>query len=702
MTPPKPSTTEQGSMLPANGLTLPIGRSASRGFDLDDTDEYVPDLVWPACLDIFEQMVRSDPQVSALMESVTLPIMRRRYELDPSGADDIDVKRIAEDLGVPVLGSSDPDPIRGRARFNFREHLEQALLGLRYGSYWFEQVGEIVDGAWRLRKLAPRPTRTLEAVRVDRSGSLVGITQAAHDARSGPVLLDVGRIVGYVWKREGANWYGTSMLRSVYGSWYFKRDALRADTVQKRRNSLGVPVFNPGSDPSPDVLAAYAAMGRKLSAGQEVSIVLHAADASFTLQGVTGTLPNALESARYHDEQLATAFLAMWMKLGQTATGSRALGDTLLDVFNAALDAIADDWFCATLNEHVIRDWMLFNYGEGHNRVMPRLVSRRVESPELAISDLAVAVEKGVITADPSLKAWVRSNYNIPAADEAESTTEPKPTEQVQAQRHEHVVHAGALDDGPTSRQRWRELTDREVRAAIDPESMDQRWRDATAAIVAAWPSIQAAQVDALIEQIIEANGDLPTLARLWAPVEGRQIIAKHMGDIAKAAAEDVIREAAAQGVTVGGVVLERTDALIVGRSEATAAMLAQSLQMSASHNAIRLTGAGSTPQQVADGVRVALGELSDTRIADQAQGALTSAQNAARAEATDAAPEPPARIVATEIMDANTCGPCSDIDGKEYASMAEAEADYPDSGYMNCDGFDRCRGFLFSEWDTN
>jgi hypothetical protein len=50
----------------------------------------------------------------------------------------------------------------------------------------------------------------------------------------------------------------------------------------------------------------------------------------------------------------------------------------------------------------------------------------------------------------------------------------------------------------------------------------------------------------------------------------------------------------------------------------------------------------------------------------------------------------------ASEILDGNTCKPCQDIDGKDYKSMTEARADYPQSGgYYACDGGARCRGTL-------
>lgn len=58
-----------------------------------------------------------------------------------------------------------------------------------------------------------------------------------------------------------------------------------------------------------------------------------------------------------------------------------------------------------------------------------------------------------------------------------------------------------------------------------------------------------------------------------------------------------------------------------------------------------------------------------------------------------------PERIWASEILDGNTCRACAAIDGKEYASLAEAREDYPSGPYARCDGGARCRGTLVFEY---
>lgn len=62
--------------------------------------------------------------------------------------------------------------------------------------------------------------------------------------------------------------------------------------------------------------------------------------------------------------------------------------------------------------------------------------------------------------------------------------------------------------------------------------------------------------------------------------------------------------------------------------------------------------------------------------------------------------PTAPSLIIASEILDTNTCQPCKNADGRRYRALDEAAADYP-AGYARCLGKSRCRGVLVFLWDV-
>lgn len=68
------------------------------------------------------------------------------------------------------------------------------------------------------------------------------------------------------------------------------------------------------------------------------------------------------------------------------------------------------------------------------------------------------------------------------------------------------------------------------------------------------------------------------------------------------------------------------------------------------------------------------------------------------RIEMAASVPNEPTLIVASELLDTNTCAPCKSADGRQYETIAEAAADYP-AGYARCLGGSRCRGVLVFLW---
>lgn len=86
--------------------------------------------------------------------------------------------------------------------------------------------------------------------------------------------------------------------------------------------------------------------------------------------------------------------------------------------------------------------------------------------------------------------------------------------------------------------------------------------------------------------------------------------------------------------------------------------------------------------------------------IARQATHQVTSAARTSQATA-DGMPGI-ARVYASELLDKNTCDPCAGVDGKEYASVEAAHADYREhGGFRDCGGGLRCRGTLVFVYDT-
>jgi hypothetical protein len=403
-------------------------RGASFWNDL--TLEETPELVWPACIGVYTRMRRQDAQVSSVLRAVTSPIVRTQWGVAGRGCREEVTQFVAENVGLPIHGQSEEDDnqwaLRGMDRFSFSEHLRLALLMLPYGHSFFEQLyyydgtqhttaaGEVVDTA-RLRKLGPRLQRTIQAVNVARDGGLVSIVQrtpvgivqtagqlsaSVNRWASTQQPIPITRLVAYVNEREGGNWLGTALLRPAYKNWLLKDRDLRTMSMSNDRNGMGVPVYT-GAEKETDLTA-----GRKIASQVRAGDDSGAAvpnTAKLELTGVTGTLPNILESIRYHDEQIARAVLAHFLNLG-TQTGSWALGSTFADFFTLSLQAVAEQ-IRDTFTRYVIGDLVQINYGP--DEPVPQLVFDEIGARRGALDMLRELLG---LTDDQKLAEWIRTH----------------------------------------------------------------------------------------------------------------------------------------------------------------------------------------------------------------------------------------------------------------------------------------------------
>jgi hypothetical protein len=716
--------------------------------------------------------MRVDSQVSSLCDSVTMPILRMEWTLNPNGARDEVVQQVSTDLGIPIKGSNEVAP-RSRRRFKHRDHLEHALLAPWYGHMFFEQVPDtenfdLAKDGWRLRKLAPRMPGSIQDILISRDGGLSGINQFGHIPkfygtsirqglnylRESTPQIPVSALAAYVWKREGSNWYGRSMLRPMYRDWVLKDRALRVDSMKNERFGLGIPTATapPGGDPN-----EYAKLAQSMRASENGGVGL-ANGATVGIEGVRGTLPDIMASIRYYDESMARTFMAMVVQLGQTQTGSRALGETFADFFQMLVEAIAN-WYRDTTNEHVINDLVDWNFGEDEQAPLLEWSYPQGEQA-LAITDLTSMVTAGVITMDAETERAVRQRTRLPSLPEKDEAlidaasspfssvglpalvlsgilspddarallgvTGPAPTPKavenvISAMRPEltkdvlqKAVHS-AFPDLPNKPGRrfearkqtadspaigHREPSVVELASKTDFEVLQETWQAQTTDTVADWrKDVQKEQIEDILRQVRAAvdAGDLVALSRLEAPVLGADLLFDRMKELAEDAIVGARAEALAQGVSIGTVNTATTvEPLLASRAESTANLLSRGIADSASRAAINL-GTGLAADEVVDAVREHLDGLSDAYLNDMLGGSMTQAQNTGRKAVFN---EKPATIYASELLDQNTCERCSAIDGKKFEDMLGAEQEYPTGGHKDCLGGPRCRGTLVAVYD--
>lgn len=228
---------------------------------------------------------------------------------------------------------------------------------------------------------------------------------------------------------------------------------------------------------------------------------------------------------------------------------------------------------------------------------------------------------------------------------------------------------------------------------------LKQAVQTALANILPEWENLRADQIDSLVEQVYQlaTDNDLEAIATLGVDsADTAALLADAMQQIAHWAADQARQEN-------GGQAVDPDQSDLGASATVVAAGLAAELAVSASRSALRELGTGMTARRVADSVRVYLNGLSMSSTEAQAGGALHGAVNSARLATFEAGPV--GSLYGHEVNDANTCPPCSAVNGRFLGTTDNINTvlvSYPAGaygGYVHCQGGSRCRGTIFGVW---
>ena len=707
--------------------------------------ETTPDLLWPQSVTTYARM-RHDPQLTAVLQAYRLPIMRANWAIDPAGCRDEVVKHVADDLGIGILGADDkPGPAR-RQGVIWPRHLRLAMDNLVYGHMPFElryRIDSAGPGGTHLDHLGPRMPWTIARIMLNRDATVKEIYQTTQNT---PIPAD--RLIWYVTGQEGANWAGVSMMRPAYGAWLLKHETWRVHATSIRRFGMGVPVVEGPPGGTTAQIAQAQQLASAMRVGDQTGVGLPQGYKA-SLMGVTGSVPDAMAFIQYLDTAMAKMALAGLIELGQSQRGSRALGETFLDLFLLSLQAVADELATTATSGQdgmpgIVSDLVAQNWGE--DEPIPRVACTDVgEGYQVTAQAIAMLMAAHALTPDADLEAWVRRTWRLPDAMEPGSpggppiapvvpggpgglggpggsppdTGSPRPAQPTPAGFADRpsIKPPSPVLKLPLSPSRGgvsaaaaglRPVTEVEAASGFDPAYHQAVWQQQLAALVAAYRPVLHAQETGLVDEVVSAvdAGRVDRLASLVPDsAAGASLIRQAMILAAEAAADATITEAASQGVVIPPESVAVSQTHLGALASVYAGLDAARMSNAAAAKAAQAAVAGPGKPQAAavgDEVHAALAGLSDRPLADNLGAALTAAQNHGRLAALAAAPDAAAagaEYVASEILDANTCGPCKAIDQAVFTSLGEAVAAYPNGGYLGCLGGMRCRGTVVAVW---
>jgi hypothetical protein len=697
-------TNGNGRLKPPLRLRGYVEDAAYEGI-LADVLETVSDVAWPTSVTTYHQM-RRDAKLAAILAGYSQQLLRATWQMDGTGCRPEVVAHVAHDLDLTVQDG--PQAHLGRTYgLSWHDHLRAALSMLPFGHAGFGLQAEIVDGRAHLAGLWDRPQHTISQIHVEpKTGAFTGISQELDVGPFDRPEIKADVLAWYCHEREGAAWFGTSLLRPAFAPWLLKREMQRVMATSSRRFGMGVPTaeFAPTANPTPEQFTQAQRAASAARVGDQSGLAMPPG-AALKLVGLSGGVPDTLEFVKWLDQQMSTMALMSHLDLGQTQTGSRALGQAFIDSWTLSLESIGEE-IADVVTRQVAARIVAWNWGT--DELVPKVGASGIGSRrEVTAESLQLLLTSGALSADPGLEEWVRREYRLPAPEQRRPVVAPgaDTTPPTGPNGSGGVVHAARVWEQP-------ELP---VFAQADPpddpdRADEQDHAEALTALLFAWPLLAAPLVAALAASAATsaASGAVVSPATLTVPAavtaEVTSAVAGRMATLANLAALREHRNVTAQGADLDVDMVGVDTARLRGYAAAAVQVIVSGYRNGAARVAMHL----SAPADVEANVRRHLDELGATAasqpagksrgwVAGELSAVLHTAQHVGRVAVFGllGGLGVPVWWVASEVNDPNRCRPCEDIDGTWFDTLSDALAAYPAGKYVYCEGWYRCRGTL-------
>lgn len=382
---------------------------------------------------IYEEMRRSDAQIRSMLEVVKLPLRGATWTaVPPEGGDAVD-QQIADFINATVF---DDDAMDHSWDFVLR-HI---LLQLDFGFSVLELVFRVdEDGYYRLKKLAPRLPRTIREWRVQPTGDLYGVVQYVPVPSSGemarspvtggyfPVyrtqaayeykFIPAAYLVVCTNQREGDNYAGISLLRTVYRNWWYKNEAYKQEGVALDRYAVGIPVaeLEENNGLQKQDLQKLRDMLKGIRSNERAYVVTppHVKLKILPEGGMGGARSTSMSWIEHHDTQIARNILAGFLTMGQAPLGAVGFGSRLTDMFVSSLSGVAKG-IAGDLKSQLVKPLCDLNF-DMTRRQYPSVVVRDLEDVDLEnLINVFSRMTGTVLTATDDDESMLRKILGLP------------------------------------------------------------------------------------------------------------------------------------------------------------------------------------------------------------------------------------------------------------------------------------------------
>lgn len=401
----------------------PVGSSGTESYAGYNSEDYFQKLHGSNKAKEFDKMRRSDPQIKMCLSSVKNPIRRSTVEIQTAKGDDSDQGKLEAEFIEHVLFQDMDTP--------WKKFLGEALTICDFGHAVFEVTHKnVLNGKFApytgIRDLSWRSPKTIERWNLHPdSGKLDSIDQYAYGDLDRLVNINSKYLMVMTLEMEGSNYEGFSLLRPCYGNHFRKNNYLKL-------NAIGI---EKGAVPTPT-----AEIPEGQESGKQYDNLILALQKYTTHQSNYLTYPagwkidlnpNAYDPQKVEvsidneDKRMVKAFLANFLELGSSGSGSYALSNDLSDFFLSGIEYIAEE-IAEKINREVIIPLIKMNFGERETYPTLKFSGISDKAGKELAEILGIMVDKKIIIPDGPLETHARKRFGVTEkSDEDQRKVEP-------------------------------------------------------------------------------------------------------------------------------------------------------------------------------------------------------------------------------------------------------------------------------------
>lgn len=403
----------------------PIGASGTELFAGYFTEEYLQQLRGRKGAKIFDEMRRSESQVTMLLNAVMNPIKAGVWEFEAAPIPNGEVhKELVEYCAKEMI--------------DWDTHLHEALTFMIYGYSVFEIINNVVFnhpkfGTFNgLKGLAFRSQKTIERWNVDSStGDLLTVEQwvqgdLARD-RSALLKMPAEFLLVFSLQKEGDNYEGLSALRPMYGPWFRKNLYHKLAGIGVEKAAIGTVIGTvPAGKQTAEQENAFKEMLSNFTAHETAYMIR---PAGWEVEILKGEFDPAKikELIVMENTEMINSLVANFLALGTNGGGGAfALATDLSDFFLTGIQTYAN-LIAGVWNRKLIPSLVKLNFGE--QLAYPKLKATGInDKAGKELADIVTGLlGNKALRADDKLEDYLRKAYSLPKADPATARAQEAP-----------------------------------------------------------------------------------------------------------------------------------------------------------------------------------------------------------------------------------------------------------------------------------